>query len=179
MGFLQPVSTALSLALSLFDALPHRKYSLYRAPPEDWTAILDLAHRWGFPEVKSLAVRELELLPLPDIDRIVTYHKYDVDRNLLLPQYSALCQRETPLTLQEGLRLGLETTITIARARECARQPINNGLRSPSSANLDEIEMHGIVKDLFNLTPSEPPLSLSTSHDPPNGSSAGGWVTIS
>ncbi|KAF8648515.1 hypothetical protein AX16_006221 [Volvariella volvacea WC 439] len=146
------------------------KFSLYKAPPEDWTAILDLAHRWGFPEVKALAVRELELLLLADIDKIVIYHKYDVDRNLLLPQYVALCLREKPLDLHEGLRLGLETSIMIARARECARQPVQNGLRSPSTIHADQIEMENIVKDLFGLTKTEP---APVPSDIPNGTAAG------
>ena len=95
-----------------------RKYSIYQAPVDDWAAILTLAHKWGFPEVKALCVRELEQLYMTDIDRVVLYHEQDVDRSLLLPQYAALCQREEPISLQEGLRLGLETSLVLAHYRE-------------------------------------------------------------
>lgn len=148
-----------------------RKYSLYETTAEDWTAILDLAHRWSFPEVKSLAVRELEKLELPDIDRIVTYHKYDVDRTLLIPRYAALVQREQPLSLPEGMRLGMETTLTIARARECARASPSaaGGLRSPSPTNIGREEMFGIVKDIFGITPEvdEPAAAATASGSSP------------
>ncbi|KAL1678990.1 hypothetical protein EV122DRAFT_174770, partial [Schizophyllum commune] len=97
------------------------KYSIYEAPAEDWQAILGLAHRWGFREVHALAVRELEKLELPHIDRIVTYQQYEVNRQLLIPSYAALTEREEPLTVEEGMLMGIETAMTIARARELTR----------------------------------------------------------
>jgi hypothetical protein len=97
-------------------------------------------------------VRELEELPITDIERIVLYQKYDVDKNLLLPCYSALCAREAPLNLAEGMKLGLETALMIARARECARsKPTGSGERSPTPVDLNEQDMHGIIRDLFNI----------------------------
>ncbi|KAJ7099477.1 hypothetical protein B0H15DRAFT_771079, partial [Mycena belliarum] len=97
------------------------KYSLYDATVEDWATILGLAHRWEFAEVKNLAVRELEKLELPDIDRIVLYKKFAVDETYLIPRYTALCERPELLTVEEGLRLGMEIVIPLSRARECAR----------------------------------------------------------
>ncbi|KAF8190893.1 hypothetical protein BJ912DRAFT_316196 [Pholiota molesta] len=99
----------------------NRKYSIYDADTEDWASILTLAHRWGFPEVKSLAVRELERKELPDVKRIKLYHDTAVDRALLVPRYAALCARDAPLSLAEGRDLGMETTLMIARGREEAR----------------------------------------------------------
>ncbi|TFK74672.1 hypothetical protein BDN72DRAFT_759555 [Pluteus cervinus] len=155
------------------------KFSIYTAPVDDWADILTLAHRWGFPEVKALCIRELEQLFMSDIDRIVLYQDHDVDRHLLLPQYAALCEREQPINLHEGLRLGLETTIMLARARECARAPLNNGLRSPSSANIDQSEIHAIIRDLFGLKASLPSPPNQDATNGVNGIHAGGWVTIS
>ncbi|KAJ6590010.1 hypothetical protein DFH09DRAFT_909260, partial [Mycena vulgaris] len=97
------------------------KYSLYESTVEDWSTILELAQRWEFAEVKSLAVRELEKLELPDIDRIVLYRKFAVDEAHLIPRYAALCERPELLTVEEGLRLGMEIVIPLSRARECAR----------------------------------------------------------
>lgn len=99
-----------------------------------------------------MAVRELEKIGMSDIDRVVLYHKYDVDKLLLVPRYAALCAREQPLTLAEGRLLGLETALMLARGRECAREkPTDNGARSPTPVDLEESEMHGMIKDLFGL----------------------------
>ncbi|KAF8341036.1 hypothetical protein F5887DRAFT_977868 [Amanita rubescens] len=128
------------------------KYSIYNASVEDWTVILRLAHRWSFHEVKDLAVRELQKLDSPDIDRIVAYHDCEVDRNLLIPRYAALCHREQPLELEEGQRLGLETTLMIARAREFARGSLlPTGARSPITATLAQHEMITLIRGLFGI----------------------------
>ncbi|TFK45106.1 hypothetical protein BDQ12DRAFT_595172 [Crucibulum laeve] len=161
------------------------KYSIYRAPVDHWTVILSLAHRWKFPEVKKLAVRELETKTtedFPDIDRIVVYHDNSVDRNLLIPRYAALCEREEPLTLPEGMRLGMETTLMIARAREYARSNItSSGARSPSASNVHGGELQKIVRELFGVTASseepEEPVVAATSGPAPT--SPGGLVTLS
>ncbi|KAJ6491688.1 hypothetical protein C8R47DRAFT_976426, partial [Mycena vitilis] len=97
------------------------KYSLYDATVDDWSTILELAHRWEFAEVKNLAIRELEKLEMTDIDRIVLYRKFGVHESYLIPRYAALCERPELLTVEEGLRLGMEIVIPLSRARECAR----------------------------------------------------------
>jgi hypothetical protein len=152
---------------------------------EDWTVILRLAHRWSFHEVKDLAVRELQKLDSPDIDRIVAYHDCEVDRNLLIPRYAALCHREQPLELEEGQRLGLETTLMIARAREFARGSLlPTGARSPITASLAQHEMITLIRGLFGIpapvteeSPVEPsaaafPITSTTTTNGTNGSMA-------
>ncbi|KAE9403827.1 hypothetical protein BT96DRAFT_814260, partial [Gymnopus androsaceus JB14] len=64
------------------------KYSLYKAKVEHWVAIMALAHQWGFHEVMKLSTREIEKLEMPDIDRIVAYHNFDIDRSLLIHRYA-------------------------------------------------------------------------------------------
>ncbi|THU87349.1 hypothetical protein K435DRAFT_573070, partial [Dendrothele bispora CBS 962.96] len=64
------------------------KYSLYHAKVDDWVAILNLACKWGFTEIKALVVREIERLYMTDIHRVVVYHKYDIDRRLLFANYA-------------------------------------------------------------------------------------------
>ncbi|KAJ7110422.1 hypothetical protein C8R44DRAFT_883575 [Mycena epipterygia] len=142
------------------------KYSLYDATVEDWSTILELACRWEFAKVKSLAVRELEKLELPDIDRIVLYHKFAVDQSYLIPRYVALCERPELLTVKEGTRLGMETVISLSRARECMRNQATSGGRSPSPATLGVTELMEIIKDHFNtmivsaqvFCPRQPPV---------------------
>ncbi|KAJ7188850.1 hypothetical protein C8R46DRAFT_1157700 [Mycena filopes] len=129
------------------------KYSLYDATVDDWSTILELAHRWEFTEVKNLAIRELEKLEIPDIDRIVLYHKFAVDELFLVPRYAALCERPELLTVDEGLRLGMATVIALSRARECSRNGVASGARSPSPGTLGEKELAEIIKDHFNIKP--------------------------
>lgn len=126
-----------------------RRYSIYSATAEDWAGILDLAHRWSFPEIKHLSIRELESLPMDNVDRIVLYHKYDIDRKLLIPSYAALCEAEKFVSIEDALRLGMETVLQLSRARECARN--TSGCRSPSRAALEPTEMHEIVKEHFGV----------------------------
>ncbi|KAK0486259.1 hypothetical protein IW261DRAFT_789053 [Armillaria novae-zelandiae] len=145
----------------------HSKYSLYDATVEDWIIILKLADRWSFPEVKNLAVRELEKHLMDDIERIVVYQHYHVDKHLLVPRYAALCARTETLTLTEGIRLGMETALNIARARECARSPSVAGLRSPTSVALPHEEMRSLIVDLFSISEA----SASASMGQENGSS--------
>lgn len=132
------------------------KYSIYEAPAEDWQAILGLAHRWGFREVHALSVRELEKLELPHIDRIVTYQQYEVNRQLLIPSYAALTEREEPLTLEEGVLIGIETAITIARAREFTRS--RNG-HAGTPSNVHGQEMQDIVQKMFNIVLVDDPIN--------------------
>jgi hypothetical protein len=146
------------------------KFSIYNASVDEWATILRLAHRWTFHEVKDLAVRELQKLDSPTIDRIVLYHACEVDRNLLLPQYAALCQREQPLELDEGKRLGLETTLMIATAREYARGCVlPSGGRSPIAANLALSEMVSLIRELFKIAPPPDELLHVTNTIPVTG----------
>ncbi|KAF9466285.1 hypothetical protein BDZ94DRAFT_1158248 [Collybia nuda] len=151
------------------------KYSLYNTSTDDWTIILDLAHRWEFPEVQNLVVRELEKLDLSDVTRVSVYHKYGVDRNLLLPRYAALCEREEPLSLREGMLLGMETTLNIARAREYARaNRTPSGARSPGIAGLERDEMRSLVREMFNVKP----LDNTGDQDESTSTPSGGLVTV-
>jgi hypothetical protein len=134
-----------------------RKYSLYKASIGEWTSILKLAHQWQFVEVKSLAVRELERLDIPPLQKIVVYHKYAIDRNLLQVAYTALTTRDGPITIEEGQELGLEIALQLARARELTRAPPGGeksghpqSLLSVGGAGLDVL-----IRDLFQLSSSE------------------------
>ncbi|KAH8829562.1 hypothetical protein DL96DRAFT_1462199, partial [Flagelloscypha sp. PMI_526] len=124
------------------------KYSLYHLSVQEWSTILIVASRWSFREAKAFAVRELEKLSMPDIDRVVLYHDHGVDRNLLLRSYSALADRQEPITLEEGMRLGLETSLMLAKAREIAR---SGELKVSSPSGLKEEEMQDIIIDLFGV----------------------------
>lgn len=125
---------------------------MYEADTEDWESILHLAHRWAFPEVKNLAIRELEKKDLPDVKRIKLYHDNHVDRTFLIPRYAALCERSAPLTLAEGRDLGIETTLMIARGREEARASRTaSGARSPLTPTIHGADLHEFIRELFQI----------------------------
>ncbi|KAK2463022.1 hypothetical protein APHAL10511_004677 [Amanita phalloides] len=85
---------------------------------ENWTIILDLAHRWGFCNVKALALDKLEGIDMPLVKRIALYREYDVPEGILAPHYTRLCARPQILTLDETEILGGATTIMIFAIRE-------------------------------------------------------------
>lgn len=141
--------------------------------------ILHLAHTWGFPEVKAFAIRELEKRPFEDIDRVVVYQANDVDRNLLIPIYAAICAREAPLTLAEGLKLGMETTLVIASAREYVRAiPTLNGLRSPVTPTVQGEELYDMIRELFNTPAVGKTESAPTKDDTKPSSFSGGQESL-
>jgi len=124
------------------------EYSLYEAPTEDWAAILGLAHHWQFSEVKALAVREMEKQDIPPLNKITIYHRYDINRDLLLQSYMDLCMREEPLNYTEAEDLGLETWLMLSTARETIRR--GDGGASPT-ANRSTEEVRRVIGQVFRL----------------------------
>jgi hypothetical protein len=144
-----------------------RKYSIYEADVEEWSSILKLAHKWDFVEVKAFALRELEQLEMPALDKIILYHNHNIDRNLLQAAYAALTVREEPITIEEGYQLGMETAIRLTQARETARAPVFSGRKAGtarSSVSLTDPELDTLISRLFNL--SLPDASNATTERP-------------
>ncbi|KAF8271076.1 hypothetical protein EI94DRAFT_632902 [Lactarius quietus] len=131
------------------------KYSLYDVSIEEWTSILKLAHEWNFSEVKELALRGLESIPIPAIQKIVLYQTYNVDRNRLQTAYTALTVRDEAITIDEGREVGLETALQLAYAREMARAPVFSGRKAGnprSPVNLAGDELQVLVNKAFRLS---------------------------
>lgn len=128
------------------------KYSIYEAPLETWLSILRLATRWGFNSVKELTVRELEKLEIESIEKIAIYHEYGISKLYLIPSYITVVKRGKPLSFTEGMKLGMETVLRVADARERARQHASeSGIRTPSFDDFDDAEVELLVRDVFNL----------------------------
>ncbi len=137
--------------------LPRSRYSIYEAETEEWETILRLANRWQFPEVKHLAIRELEKKDILDVRRIKLYQDNEVDRNFLVPRYAALCEREAPLTFTEGVDLGMETALMIAQGREEVRSARTaSGARSPLTPTVHGADLDAVIRELFQIKPAEP-----------------------
>ncbi|KAF7373438.1 hypothetical protein MSAN_00553400 [Mycena sanguinolenta] len=84
----------------------------------DWTAVLDLATRWKFPDIRELAIRELGAFEMDPIEKIELQHRYGIKRQWAYNAYVALCSRPHALDVIEGRQLGIETTVNVAFVRE-------------------------------------------------------------
>ena len=113
-------------------------------PESSWIALLSIAHRYEFLNVRERAIREiygslrkwnvmqpgwdpgppqlLSKVPVPEapdhLTLISTAEKYDVPFRLVLPSFVELVMREEPLTEVEIAHLSTLTMYRLARARE-------------------------------------------------------------
>jgi hypothetical protein len=131
-------------------------YSIYDASIEVLTAILKLAHQWDFDKLKAFAVRELDKLEVPHVQKIYIYQKYDVKRDHLREAFTALAVRDEAIAIEEGRQLGLETSLQLAQARETLRS-IFNGRRSGNMRSPVNVELDAVICKIFQLSvePSE------------------------
>lgn len=163
--------------LSRILTMLNRKYSLYDAPLETWLSILHLANRWGFGNVKELTIRELEKMEIEPVEKIAIYHEYTINKLFLISSYIAVCKRDKPLTFAEGTRLGMETVLRIADARERARQhAAESGIRTPTFDDFEDSELESMIREVFGITsrltspPTSPAPQIPPSFSYSNGS---------
>ena len=123
----------------------------YKADFEKWKQILTLARQWGIARVERLCIRELQDLEIDPVDKIELYQEFKLSANYLRKSFAALVMRPLPLSVEEGERLGLPTTIRLFEARERARDP-------NLSITLQELEVQPIIEDVFGLQGSTPPV---------------------
>ncbi len=100
-------------------------------------------------------------MSIPPVDKVSIYQAFRLDRSLLAESFINLTTRPEPLDLGEAKRLGIETTLQIARARELSRGS-NSGTR-PSAIRLNDPELRSLIRDAFSL--EEEPLFDSSVGD--------------
>ncbi|KZP08365.1 hypothetical protein FIBSPDRAFT_939052 [Athelia psychrophila] len=98
----------------------------FRRPTEkttaQWTSVLHLAEKWGFESIQLLAIDKLTATAIP-VDKIVLGRRYGISE-WLPGAFEAVCARADPLTIEEGMKLGVEDIIRISAARQvygCAK----------------------------------------------------------
>ena len=105
---------------------------------EEWTSVLELSTMWQFHGIRAKAIKALESLTISmdPVDKIVMARKFDVSP-WLVSSLLALVQREQPINLSEGTRLGLEWALKVAEVREygAAAQPICQSCLYPGPHN--------------------------------------------
>ena len=127
-----------------------RVYADYTATLLEWISILKLAHEYQFPEVKRLAIRELEDVEIPIAERIVLYQNHKVDPVHLVPLYVKLCMRDEGPTDDETAIMGMTTALIIFRARERLRFRPSSGTKNASSPP-DENDITRTIYSLLNF----------------------------
>ena len=91
-------------------------------------------------------------MSLSPVDRINIYHRHQLDETLLIESLEELTTREDPIGVEEGMKLGLRTSLQIACAREMSRGPdTGRGLRSPSAVQVNGAGLRGLISAIFNL----------------------------
>ncbi|THV06188.1 hypothetical protein K435DRAFT_23612 [Dendrothele bispora CBS 962.96] len=142
---------------------PH--HSLYEASVGSWASILRLANRWDFPEVRSLAIRELEKQDLSVVDRILIYQEQDVEHELIVPLYSQLVVRNEFITPEEHQKLGDKTTIMLLQARERLRATPSDASEGVKSlpVDMDTGRVQQLLENMMLMFPPTAPLDVSAS----------------
>ncbi|KAJ3733684.1 hypothetical protein DFJ43DRAFT_994480, partial [Lentinula guzmanii] len=74
-----------------FNSLTSMVHSYEGAKFQDWGCLLSLACDFKFPEVRKLAVRNLEKFNLDLVDHLSLYQECNADEDLLIPLYVQLC----------------------------------------------------------------------------------------
>ncbi|KAG8936147.1 hypothetical protein FRC02_004175 [Tulasnella sp. 418] len=116
---LQGVTTfEMDTILDMFD------YHCWTGPPalslEQWKAVLHLSTMWHLPELRDLAIKNIDTLKPSPIDAILLAQKFLVQQ-WLKPAYVQLCARLEPLSAEEGERLGVQAFVDLAKLREKTR----------------------------------------------------------
>ncbi|KAI0340267.1 hypothetical protein BDW22DRAFT_1303859, partial [Trametopsis cervina] len=93
----------------------------YHGLPNDskfWSDLLSISTRFIFDTARDQAVQRLsELLNGNPVEKIYLASKFNIN-NWLREAYCDLCERSNPLEIPEAKRIGWETAILLAKARE-------------------------------------------------------------
>jgi len=115
--------------ISAFD-FEHLLFALYAPIFKDyvhdnsdahWTSVLKMSTYWGFPDLRQHSIKRMEKLKVEPVHKIHLYRSCSVDRefpSLLLPSYVELCERDAPITTEEGNFLTLDTVTKLFTIRE-------------------------------------------------------------
>ena len=79
-----------------------------------------------------------------------------MDRNILIPYYARLCEREAHLTREEGEDIGMDTVIMVAAGRGEARAArLASGIRSPITPTVHGEELYEVIREIFKISQEE------------------------
>lgn len=99
---------------------PVREYGSFEATTvKEWSAVLNLADKWGFRRIRALAIKQITPIASP-VDILVLNRRHSINEAgwCLADAYYAIIIRPNALTLEEGYLLGMEDVIEIASIRQ-------------------------------------------------------------
>ena len=152
------------MLLLSFPALVPSTHDGFSIPRSSWIALLSIAHRYEFLNVRERAIREiydpqrnghkgksgsdhvLDPEPPDHVTLLLTAEKYDVPLQQVFPTLVELVMRKDTLSEIEITRLSAATLHRLASAREdylCSRQPPYSNLLGPRQA------AEGIVSNIW------------------------------
>ena len=80
--------------------------------------MLHLSTRWDFASIRRLALNNIQ--PPTPYDKLLLARTYSVD-DWVVPALSALCERRSPLSLDEARRMDIQDVVLVATVREDIR----------------------------------------------------------
>lgn len=119
----------------------------YAAMLPEWISILQLATRWLFDDIRTLAINELAKFDIEPVQKVVIATQCDIP-DWLHTSYMALCDRQNPLTVEEARRLGVDVVAKLAAAREVYRDHRYRFKR--------DVDLSNIISEMFGTTPPQP-----------------------
>lgn len=97
---------------------PTRDFDEHNLSYEQWRSVLNLSTRWGFASLRKLALRSVK--PPTPCDQLLLARTYGID-HWVLPSLSALCERTTPISINEARQMRIEDVVLVATVREDIR----------------------------------------------------------
>lgn len=121
-----------------------------------WTSLLSISTHFEMNRIRSRAIAEVvNFQPRIDpVDQVVLAVKHAIPEWLPLG-YAAICQREDAIEVGEAMKLGLETTVLLAKAREAVRKANDRAQKTHSHSNVSVTTWNGF--DAFSSSTCPPP----------------------
>ncbi|KAH8117123.1 hypothetical protein DFH11DRAFT_1473020, partial [Phellopilus nigrolimitatus] len=99
--------------------LPRSPYwTAYYMTSAQWISVLRLSHMWCFNGIRSLAIAELEKDAFLDVvKKVELAYAFDIS-SWIRPACYTLAMRRDSLSLEEGIRLGMDFVIKLGLVRD-------------------------------------------------------------
>jgi hypothetical protein len=123
LDFLYEGCVPASIKLSGCAYLSFRMHNEKALPLPAWFSLLSVSTRYDMKRIRSRAISEVSTYrpQINPVEQVLLAHAHNVPDWLPLA-YAALCQREEAIEVDEAKKLGLETTVMLAKARETVRK---------------------------------------------------------
>ncbi|KAI0694142.1 hypothetical protein BC835DRAFT_1032776 [Cytidiella melzeri] len=132
-GAMKPVEIP-NVTAAEMEALLTFFYDGFQGMPNDfelWKNLLSISTRLRFDNIRAQAIAKLDWSPsLTPVQRLYLAKKHDVPHWLRIA-YHSICRRSEPLEVGEAEKIGWDTAIRLAKAREILRDPKQAGPPKP------------------------------------------------